>query len=146
MRWIIPLIFMIFLLFIISYVLSNELGNAPYNWISEYDIEIYNDRIVIHIENASLSRYDDSRSMIPILGEGSNGIRIVPKSEEDIHIGDIVTYEAEWIDGLVVHRVVYIGEDSLGRYFILKGDNNSESDPERVRFDQIRYVTVALIY
>ncbi len=138
----------IFLVLFIGSAHSNDslIINAPGDWIREGDIEVYSNMIVIYIENASISRYEDTKSMVPILDKGANGIKIVPKSPDSIHIGDIVTYEADWIDGLVVHRVVYIGEDSLGKYFILKGDNNIESDPEKVRFEQIRYVTVALIY
>jgi signal peptidase I len=138
----------ILLALVIGSARSNDslIINAPSDWIREGNIEVYSDRIVIRIENASISRYEDTKSMVPILDKGANGIRIVPNSPDEIHIGDIVTYEADWIDGLVVHRVVYIGEDYVGKYFILKGDNNIESDPEKVRFEQIMYVTVALIY
>jgi len=45
-----------------------------------------------------------------------------------------------------VHRVVYKGKDSIGTYFILKGDNNEEVDPGKVRFEQIKYKTIAIIY
>jgi len=139
-------VFIFLLLFIGSAQSNFPIINAPADWVGEGNIGVYNDRIVIYIENASISRYEDTKSMIPALDKEANGIRIVPNSPDDIHIGDIVTYEAGWIDGLVVHRIVYIGEDSLGKYYILKGDSNTENDPEKVRFEQIRYVTVALIY
>jgi hypothetical protein len=138
-------IFVLLLIFIGSAQSSSFTPASPDDWVREGNIEVYSDRVVIHIDNASISRYEDSTSMVPVLDSGVNGIRIVPEPE-DIHIGDIVSYEAGWIDGLVVHRVVYIGEDDLGKYYILKGDNNTKNDPEKVRFEQIRYVTVALIY
>ncbi len=46
---------------------------------------------------------------------------------------------------LIIHRVVEIGEDEQGTYFITKGDNNFFSDG-KVRFGQIKYVTIGVIY
>ena len=126
------------------YLISfGNLNEQPSDWISENSIEVYNDKIIIYVENAAISRYADSGSMYPTLGENANGIRIKPKSAEEIHIGDIVTFED---DGkLIVHRVIANGEDSLGNYFITKGDNNPEADG-KVYFEDIKYVTIALIY
>ena len=140
-------LFLIFLFIFIGQAYSKSpILNAPSDWIKNINIEVYDDMIVIYIKNASISVYEDTGSMLPALDKGSNGIRIVPGSAEDIHIGDIVSYEAGWTDGLIVHRIVSTGLDSLGRYYILKGDNNIKNDPEKVRFEQIRYVTVAVIY
>jgi signal peptidase I len=81
--------------------------------------------------------------MIPLFDKGANGIRIVPRNEEDIKVGDIITYESD--NGLIVHRVIEIGHDDEGPYFVPKGDNNWFSDG-KVRFEQIKYVTVAVVY
>ena len=115
----------------------------PSNWISEKDIRVFPDKIVINIENAGISRYADTGSMLPTLGENANGIRIKPKSAEQINIGDSVTYERA--GDLIIHRVIAKGNDSKGDYFILKGDNNSENDG-KVYFEEIKYITVGLIY
>jgi uncharacterized protein (UPF0248 family) len=50
------------------------------------------------------------------------------------------------VSGTIIHRVVKIGQDSEGWYAILKGDNLSQEDPEKVRFDQVQRVVVAIIY
>ena len=115
----------------------------PSNWISEKDIRVFPDKIVINIENAGISKYADTGSMLPTLGENANGIRVKPKSAEQINIGDIVTYERA--GDLIIHRVVAKGNDVKGDYFILKGDNNSENDG-KIYFEEIKYVTVGLIY
>ena len=115
----------------------------PGNWISEDKIEVLQDRVIIYIENARLSRYADTGSMLPVLGKNSNGLRIVPNSPEDVKIGDIVSYDKQ--GELIVHRVVDKGEDGRGVYFVIKGDNNPDSDG-KVYFEDIRYVTIALIY
>jgi ribosomal protein L27 len=115
----------------------------PSNWITERDIEILSDKIIIHVENAMLSRYASTGSMLPTLGENTTGVKIIPKSAEDIHIGDIITFQQG--DTLIAHRVVGKGEDEQGSYFITKGDNNQETDG-KVYFESVKYVTIALIY
>jgi signal peptidase I len=126
-----------------SGVLHYNTNSIPADRISQNDIEVYNDRIVIYLKNASLSDYASTKSMTPVIDSGANGIRIVPRNDEDIRVGDIVTYES--FNNLIVHRVVEIGNDSEGKYFIVKGDNNLISDG-KIRFSQIKYVTVAVIY
>jgi len=126
--------------FFISLVNSK---NQPSNWISEKNIEVFQDKVVIYVKNPFLSRYADTGSMLPTLGENANGIRIKPNSAEEINVGDIITYKKDNI--LVVHRVVAKGNDELGTWFVTKGDNNTETDG-RIYFKDIEYVTVALIY
>jgi hypothetical protein len=116
---------------------------SPADRITEKQIEIRKDRIIIHINDSQLSRYGNTNSMDPLLDEDSNGIEIVPKREDDIKVGDIVTYEQDGL--LIVHRVIEIGEDEYGKYFIVKGDNNKEADA-KIRFNQIRYITIGILY
>ena len=84
--------------------------------------------------------------MDPVIDSTSKAIQIIPKSEREIHVGDIVSYQSKYKDGIVAHRVVEIGYDSLGWYARLKGDNNPYTDPGNVRFEQIKRVVVAVIY
>lgn len=140
--------------FFLIYGLENPLSNgfgfvgngsnpAPHDFVDEGQIQIYPDKVVINIEGASMSRYAPTGSMKPILDYGSNGIRIKPSSPDDIDIGDIITYERDGI--LIVHRVVDKDMDQEGYFFITKGDNNSINDGV-VRFDEVRYLTIGVIY
>jgi len=122
---------------------NSDNNSAPFDFIQEKDIKIYDDKIVINIGGASLSRYAPTGSMRPVLDEGSNGIRIVPESENDIHIGDIISFKQD--DMLIVHRVVEIGNDEQGIYFITKGDNTGIVDG-KVRFEDIKYITIGVLY
>lgn len=117
--------------------------NAPSNRISENQIKVENNRIIISVENASLSRYAATGSMKPVLDENSNGIRIIPESPEQIKIGDIVTFEQE--NDLIVHRVIENGEDEKGKWFITKGDNSEISDG-KIYFSDIKYVTIGVLW
>lgn len=125
-----------------GFVVSNYLEKAPSDWLGEEDILILDDRVILKLEGATLSSYIDSGSMNPTLDENANGIRVVPKSEKDIEVGDIISYRFAGM--LIVHRVIEKGVDD-DVYFIVKGDNNLIGDG-KIRFEDIEYVTVALIY
>lgn len=144
----------IFTNFYFAYGLENPLSinlgyggfgseQAPFDFIQREQIEIHPDRIVIRVDDASISNYAPTGSMKPLLDEGANGIRIVPKSEEEIHIGDIISFRNE--AGLIVHRVIDIGTDEKGVYYITKGDNTNIIDG-KVRFEEIEFKTIAIIW
>ena len=123
--------------------LLNSSKSAPHDFVKENQIQVFDDKLVINIPNASISEYAPTGSMKPTLDEHSNGIRIVPKYENEIHIGDIITFEED--GDLIVHRVIDIGEDSNGKYFITKGDNNPVADG-KIRFKDIKYITIGVIW
>jgi len=119
---------------------------SPQDWIQEEDIWVYNNKVVINIKDPEWAGFSDTNSMDPVIDAGSNAIEIIPKNPSQIEVGDIVSYESEYTDGTIIHRVIERGIDSEGAYFILKGDNNPTADPGKVRFSQIRRVLVAIIY
>ena len=125
------------------FVMGIDSDEYPGNWINQKDIKVYDDKVVIYIDDASLSKYADTGSMLPVLGADSNGIRVKPENPEQIQVGDIISFEKS--DKLIVHRVVAKGVDEKGDYFITKGDNNTNTDG-KVYFNQVRYVTVVMIY
>ncbi len=127
----------------LNFSMSNYSKQAPHDFVQENQIEVYPDKIIININNASISKYAPTGSMKPVLDEYSNGIRIIPQSESEIHLGDIITFEEN--ENLIVHRVVEIGEDFEGKYFITKGDNNSVADG-KIRFKDIKYITIGIIW
>ena len=116
---------------------------SPSNWVNENQILIYDDRIVILIANATLSRYSDTNSMDPNIDFNANGIEIKPSSPSQIHVGDIISFEQG--SELIVHRVVRIGADEQGWFCVTKGDNALQDDG-KIRFEQINSITIAIIY
>ena len=123
-------------------VTGSAVGELPSDFVEEKYILIYDDKVVLLIKNATMSNYDSTGSMYPVLGEGVNGVRIVPSSAGEIKVGDIISFK--YGGNIIVHRVVEIGSDSGGVYFITKGDNSDKF--ERIRFEDIEYKTIALIY
>lgn len=129
-----------------------DLGNrtdevaSPSDWVSESQIGVYSKNVILDIKNAEWATFTDTHSMEPVLSSRANAIEVVPKSVDEINVGDIVSYKSEYADGIIIHRVVSKGYDADGVYFIMKGDNNPTQDPGRVRFDQIQRVVVAIVY
>ena len=118
---------------------------SPQDYISEDQIIVQKDQVIIKVKNPSWARYTNTNSMDPILDNGANGIEIIPNCE-DIKAGDIIAYESKFVSGLIVHRVIEINKDENGIYFTLKGDNAPFKDAEKVRCDQIKYQLIAIIY
>ena len=57
---------------------------------------------------------------------------------EDVQVGDIVVYDAQWFDQPVIHRIINITEINGTTMYVIKGDNNNRSDPYYVTADQIQ--------
>ncbi|MBU1199670.1 MAG: hypothetical protein KKF46_01260 [Nanoarchaeota archaeon] len=119
---------------------------SPMDRIREDQILVGHDNVIINIKGAEWASFTDTNSMDPVIDAGAHAIEIIPTSENQVQVGDIVAYESEYADGTIIHRVVYKGEDEQGTYFVMKGDNNPSDDPGRVRFHQLRKVVVAIIY
>lgn len=116
---------------------------SPQNYINETQIEIQDNKIIISIANASIGRFANTSSMMPLINEGANSIEIIPGNPEQIHVGDIITFEQDNI--LIVHRVIETGYDAEGWYAITKGDNSQGTD-NKIRFEQIKYITIGILY
>lgn len=117
----------------------------PVDRISEDKIKVLPDKIVIDVPNARWATFTPTHSMAPVFDVGSNAIQIIPQTSAEIQVGDIVSYV--WKDGsIIIHRVIETGSDENGWFATLKGDNNPTPDPEKVRFEQIKRVVVAIVY
>ena len=120
-----------------------DLENLP-SRISQEDITVYTDRIVIAINNASWAVFRNTSSMLPVLNHNTKAVELTPEKISDINIGDLISYTSG--KDIIVHRVVGKERDSQGYYLITKGDNNQEIDAEKVRFDKVQGIVVMLIY
>ncbi len=118
--------------------------DSPKNWIKDWEIQLSQKSVTFNVQGAILAAFADTNSMDPVFDAGANAIEIVPKSSSEIQVGDIVSYSTQY--GTIVHRVTQIGTDEKGWYAIFQGDNNPIPDPDKVRWDQIKRVVVAIIY
>ncbi len=127
-------------------IINGKEKPSPQNRIKEKDVRIFNNEVIIKIDNAEWREFIDSNSMDPFIDEGTATIEIKPKNEEEIKTGDIISYNIDGIDYALVHRVLEIGNDEEGIYFITKGDNYYKEDSEKVRFSQIEGIVVGILY
>lgn len=127
-------------------IINGKEKPSPQNRIKEKDVRIFNNEVIIKIDNAEWREFIDSNSMDPFIDEGTATIEIKPKNEEEIKTGDIISYNIDGIDYALVHRVAEIGNDEEGIYFITKGDNYYKNDPYKIRFGQIEGVVVGVLY
>lgn len=58
--------------------------------------------------------------------------------ENDVHVGDVVVYDAAWYDDPVIHRVIEIDTINGSKYYMIKGDNNQNPDPYYVEPSRIK--------
>ncbi len=119
---------------------------SPSDWVKENQIGVYSSNIILDIKNAEWASFTDTHSMEPVLSSRANAIEIVPKTSDEVNVGDIVSYKSDYADGTIIHRVIEKSYDDKGVYFIMKGDNNPEADPGKIRFSQLQRVVVAVIY
>ena len=129
-----------------TFTLKSPELESPSDHIQENQIKVYQDRIEIDLENAMWARFTDTNSMDPLFDAEANTIEIQPEKPLDINVGDIISYTPRNSDSLIVHRVVEIGYDNKGWYAVAKGDNLAQPDPEKIRFEQVHGILVAIIY
>jgi len=92
--------------------------------------------IIIGVILAHHMNVVSSGSMEPVLYKGD--VVLINYNINSIDIGDIIIYEARWFEYKpVIHRVIAKNESNGNTFYILKGDNNANQDPEPVAPNQI---------
>jgi hypothetical protein len=116
----------------------------PADRLSKDQIKVYSDHVRIDIAGARWASFTPTGSMLPVLGSTAHALQVIPRNPEDIKVGDIISFHA---DGAIIsHRVIEVGEDETGAYYVTQGDNNPGADPLRVRFEQVDRVVIGILY
>ncbi len=80
-----------------------------------------------------------------VIIENTNFLGFNEIDAESIKVGDIIIYDATWFSEPVIHRIISIQQGPDGKkYFVTKGDNNSNADPGLVSVEQIRARVVTI--
>jgi signal peptidase I len=122
---------------------TNEL-DSPSDWVKEDQILVSHNEVILKIPGVEWATFTNTNSMDPFLDEDSHALEILPNNAEEIAVGDIIAYQTA--NGVIIHRVVEKSYDQEGIFFTVKGDNNNNRDPDKVRFSDIQGVLVAVIY
>jgi len=99
--------------------------------------------IVLNGKRYTVKGIADTNSMDPVFDVGHKAI-LKTFMNDDIIRGDILIYKHNKM--LISHRVVKIGMDYDGIYYICQGDNNFKEDPWKVRKNMIKYILVGVLY
>lgn len=78
-------------------------------------------------------------SMSPTFDEGSL-IIIKETEEEEIKVGDIITYNFDGSNSITTHRVVEVMDTDEGKVFVTRGDANNVNDPSEVKYRNVEGV------
>lgn len=117
---------------------------GPKPRVSIANLTLSKDSAIINVDNLIPGIIAPTQSMSPTLEEDMIVLEKRPLSSSEIAVGDIIVYEFK--GSRIIHRVIALGEDDIGWYAILKGDNNPAPDPQKVRFEQVRGIVVGIIY
>jgi len=91
-----------------------------------------------------LTTVQDTNSMDPTVDAGHTCILTSSYKAEELTVGDVVVYQAP--DRQILHRIIKIEQDSQGRRYTLKGDNNYRKDPYIIRDEHIKWLLIGIIY
>jgi signal peptidase I len=102
------------------------------------EILIYIIIIMTGLTIAHFMNVVSSGSMEPVLYKGD--VVIIDYNPSSIDVGDIIIYQARWFENKpVIHRVIAKEESNDGNiFYILKGDNNADQDPEPVSPNDVK--------
>ncbi len=86
-----------------------------------------------------------SDSMVPTLERG-HLLVLQKQAPEDIQVGEIIVYNADWhTQAPVVHRIIQIENVTGELRYYTQGDNNSNPDPFYRTYDDIVGVAIASV-
>lgn len=135
------LFLLIALSFFLGYSIDKSVDYAPSLQINKN--QLYEQSFVdfLSMNKLSISDVTGTGSMKPCISRTSIIIYRNDFTEDNLKIGDIVydTFHK------VLHRIVKIGQDEKGKYYIVQGDNNEIYDG-KIRFSDIKGVVVGIIY
>ncbi len=129
----------------LSFSETREL-DSPSDWIKDNQIELSDNYVKVNLKDSVVAKFADTNSMDPVLDENSLGIEVKPRYPQQVKKGDIIVYDKSESEKNIIHRVVDIGSDEKGIYYLVKGDNNDAIDQKKIRFFDIKYVLVGVLY
>ena len=149
-------LFILSLLLILVACSNNEKDNKLCSKLKFDDINVFKTHTIIQIPDIVKGKVKGTGSMLPTVYPDSIILYKKPNNENDICIGDIVYYignidncDSSWLknSSAIIHRVKKIKNDEKGIYYIVNGDNNGLFyDPCKIRFGDIKYVVIGVLY
>ena len=141
---------------------------SPGDIVPSSSISIVDNRVVIDVTKLNIPltlppivwtpHVADTGSMDPVIDYGANNIFIAGANETDqallvnsLKVGDMAAYRfpadpSKPTTAFINHRIVKICADGQGRYFRFRGDNNASQDPFIAHDENIKWMSIGIIY
>ncbi|MFA5797318.1 MAG: S26 family signal peptidase [Candidatus Woesearchaeota archaeon] len=100
-----------------TFLITEDFGNRP-AIISNNNILVLNDKVIITLKNAFWATCDNSSSMLPTINHYTRSIEKKSENINAITMGDIVSYKKG--NNIIIHRVISKGQGNLGAFLITK--------------------------
>ncbi|MBR9699458.1 hypothetical protein GOV09_03325 [Candidatus Woesearchaeota archaeon] len=134
-----------------SEIIFRQLGQvpeskpSPQDRIKESDFKVRGNTLEVDVGGEFIiARFTDTRSMESIITSDANAIERKVDDIDEVEVGDIISYDSPFVDGIIIHRVVEKGKDEKGPYLRTKGDNLDYIDPIKIR--EVNAVVVGIWY
>jgi len=122
---------------------------SPRDIVPRSDIQYTEANKQVTIKNIEpdiwLTAVQDTNSMDPTVDAGHTCILTNSYRPENLAVGDVIVYEYV-TNRPILHRIIKIEQDSQGRKYTLKGDNNYRKDQYIVRDEHIKWLLIGIIY
>ena len=114
--------------------------------VTSDEIKLLGNNVFINLDGKELrwSEFENTNSMVPLFDKNHNGLEFVPVFPEEIKVGDVISFM--YNDEVIIHRVVEIGYDDEGIFYVTKGDNVLNNDPGERRFEDVLGVMFGVIF
>ncbi|MBI4145418.1 hypothetical protein HY493_04415 [Candidatus Woesearchaeota archaeon] len=120
---------------------------GPITSLLASQVHVFNDRVEIDMGDMIPAVFTDTDSMGHTLDQGTIALEQTITDPRQVQVGDIVSYKTPLApDAIIIHRVIEIGNDEEGVFYIFQGDGLSEPDPAKVRFSQLQREVIGLLY
>lgn len=120
---------------------------SPNDWVKRDQIEYLEESQLLTIKlppHVRIFNIADTDSMDGLMDIGHNVIATDNFDKNKLAVGDMVVYQIYLTK--IVHRIVEIREDSIGRVYRCRGDNNIDTDPYYLRDLHIKWLVLGVIY
>jgi len=94
------------------------------------------------LPDAIKTTVQNTNSMEPLIDVGHTVF--ISDDVSNLNIGDIIIWNQG--RGDIIHSIVEIGSDEFGAYYRTQGLNLNQSDPERIRKINIKYLCLGVIW
>ena len=143
--------------FVLGYALASSAALSPESRLALSDeqvesvsqipfesIKVYPSDVRINYPGLRYARVK-SNSMAPLITDTSTVLERAPSSQDDIHVGDVISFYEPSVDDVVLHLVTRIEKTQGKNTYRTKGLANENEDAWLVPYDNVKGILVGIV-